>query len=40
MILLIGWRGEPGVKDEPQHIKQGEISESLLKTLKFHMYYF
>ncbi len=34
MILLIGWRGEPGGIDEPQHIKQGEISELLLKTLK------
>lgn len=33
MILLIGWRGEPNVKDEPQHIKQGEISEDLLKTM-------
>ena len=34
MILLVGWRGEPGIKDEPQHIKQGEVSETLLKTLK------
>ena len=25
MLLLIGWRGEPGKKDEPQHIKQGKI---------------
>lgn len=33
MILLIGWRGEPKIKDEPQHIKQGEVSEELLKTL-------
>tara|TARA_B110000503_G_scaffold17727_1_gene25884 strand:+ start:1409 stop:2536 length:1128 start_codon:yes stop_codon:yes gene_type:complete len=33
MLLLIGWRGEPGVKDEPQHVKQGEVSENLLKTL-------
>ncbi|MDB2701955.1 phosphonopyruvate decarboxylase [Flavobacteriaceae bacterium] len=33
MILLIGWRGEPGVKDEPQHIKQGYVSEDLLNTL-------
>ena len=33
MLLLIGWRGEPGLKDEPQHLKQGEISETLLKTL-------
>jgi phosphonopyruvate decarboxylase len=30
MLLLIGWRGEPGIKDEPQHIKQGEIMQSLL----------
>lgn len=34
MILMIGWRGEPGTKDEPQHIKQGEVSEILLKSLK------
>ena len=33
MLLIIGWRGEPGVKDEPQHVKQGEVSETLLKTL-------
>jgi len=30
MILMIGWRGEPGVKDEPQHLKQGEITLSML----------
>ncbi len=34
LLLMIGWRGEPGVKDEPQHIKQGRISEDLLKTLE------
>lgn len=33
MLLLIGWRGEPGVKDEPQHIKQGAVSEELLKAM-------
>ena len=33
MLLVIGWRGEPGVKDEPQHVKQGEVSEALLNTL-------
>lgn len=33
MILLIGWRGEPGFKDEPQHIKQGEITLSQLDLL-------
>lgn len=34
MLLLIGWRGEPGVKDEPQHVKQGKISESLLRAME------
>lgn len=29
-LLLIGWRGEPGVKDEPQHMKQGALTTSLL----------
>jgi len=33
MLLMIGWRGEPGVKDEPQHIKQGKIQIELLKTM-------
>jgi phosphonopyruvate decarboxylase len=33
MILMIGWRGEPGVKDEPQHLKQGKITLSLLEAL-------
>ena len=33
MLLLIGWRGEPGTKDEPQHIKQGAIQLDLLRTL-------
>lgn len=32
-IFVVGWRGEPGVHDEPQHIFQGEISEQLLKDL-------
>lgn len=33
VLLLIGWRGEPGKQDEPQHIKQGKITISLLNTL-------
>ena len=33
MLLMVGWRGEPNVKDEPQHIKQGEVSENLLRVL-------
>lgn len=30
MIFIIGWRGEPGVHDEPQHIYQGEVTLKLL----------
>lgn len=33
VLLLIGWRGKPGKKDEPQHIKQGKITLRLLRTL-------
>ena len=33
MVLLIGWRGEPGVKDEPQHVKQGKVTVSFFETL-------
>ncbi len=32
-IFVVGWRGEPGVHDEPQHIYQGEITETLLRDL-------
>lgn len=32
-LLIIGWRGEPGVKDEPQHIKQGRITPAMLTQL-------
>ncbi len=34
ILLLIGWRGEPNKKDEPQHIKQGKITLKLLDTLE------
>eukprot|EP00494_Astrolonche_serrata_P030930 UN31198 len=30
MLLLIGWRGEPGRRDEPQHRVQGKIMPGLL----------
>lgn len=33
VLLLIGWRGCPGVKDEPQHVKQGKVTTSLLDTM-------
>jgi len=34
VIFVIGWRGEPGVKDEPQHVFQGEVTLSLLDSLE------
>ncbi len=33
VLMLIGWRGEPGIKDEPQHIKQGKLTGSLLESM-------
>lgn len=30
VVFIIGWRGEPGVHDEPQHIYQGEVTVKLL----------
>lgn len=30
MVFIVGWRGEPGVHDEPQHIYQGEVTIKLL----------
>lgn len=33
MLVMIGWRGEPGVHDEPQHVKQGEVTLSLLEAM-------
>ncbi len=34
MLLIIGWRGEPGEKDEPQHIKMGKITLDQLDVLE------
>lgn len=33
LLMLIGWRGEPGKKDEPQHIKQGKVTDKLLEAM-------
>lgn len=33
MIFVVGWRGEPGVKDEPQHIYQGKVTLKLLEDM-------
>ena len=32
-VFVIGWRGEPGVHDEPQHIYQGEVTLTLLQDM-------
>ena len=33
ILFIVGWRGEPGVKDEPQHVFQGKITCELFETL-------
>lgn len=37
-IFVVGWRGEPGVHDEPQHIYQGEITLELLEVMEISTY--
>lgn len=34
LLLVIGWRGEPGVHDEPQHVKQGKVTLPLLDAME------
>jgi phosphonopyruvate decarboxylase len=34
LLMIIGWRGEPGIKDEPQHVKQGRITPGQLELLE------
>ena len=33
-LLVIGWRGKPGIKDEPQHKKQGRVMLKMLKVME------
>ncbi len=33
MLFVVGWRGEPGKKDEPQHIYQGKVTCELLEVM-------
>jgi phosphonopyruvate decarboxylase len=33
MLLMLGWRGEPGKKDEPQHVHQGRVMTQMLKDM-------
>jgi phosphonopyruvate decarboxylase len=34
MLLMVGWRGAPGCKDEPQHVKQGRIMPEFIAALE------
>ncbi len=34
MVLIVGWRGEPGIHDEPQHVYQGKITLRLLEDME------
>lgn len=36
VLLIIGWRGRPGVHDEPQHVKQGKVTTGLLNTMEIN----
>ena len=38
VIFIIGWRGEPGVHDEPQHVYQGEVTIKLLDDMEIASY--
>lgn len=33
MLIVVGWRGEPGKKDEPQHILQGKVTPGMLASM-------
>jgi phosphonopyruvate decarboxylase len=37
-LIIVGWRGQPGIKDEPQHIKQGEVTIDLLEAMDMPYY--
>jgi phosphonopyruvate decarboxylase len=34
VLAIVGWRGQVGVKDEPQHVKQGRVMAPLLESLE------
>jgi phosphonopyruvate decarboxylase len=33
MLIMLGWRGEPGKKDEPQHVHQGRVMVKMLEDM-------
>ncbi len=36
LVLIIGWRGSPKIKDEPQHNVKGRITKQILKLLNIN----
>ena len=38
VMFVVGWRGEPGIHDEPQHIYQGEVTVRLLEDMGIKTY--
>ena len=38
VIFVVGWRGEPGIHDEPQHIYQGKITLRLLDDMGIKLF--
>lgn len=38
VVFIIGWRGEPGIHDEPQHIYQGEVTIKLLEDMEINSF--
>lgn len=38
VVFIIGWRGEPGIHDEPQHIYQGEVTVKLLEDMDINSF--
>lgn len=38
VVFIIGWRGEPGIPDEPQHIYQGEVTVKLLEDMDIKVF--
>ena len=37
-VFVVGWRGEPGIHDEPQHVFQGEITVEMMDVLNIKSY--
>lgn len=38
VVFIVGWRGDPGIHDEPQHIYQGEVTVKLLEDMDINSF--